>query len=79
MKKHLTDNDAIFKKPTFWLEPEEYSKICSEINRLYYTQYQNKYIAVHTSFGNDGIAYVYWFENYGFDNYNIFLRVKDKH
>ncbi len=68
-----------FSRDTFWLEPEEYSKIYSEINQLYDSVYRDKDIALHPSYGIDGIAYIYWFENHGFNDYNIFLRVADDH
>jgi len=68
-----------FSKQAFWLSYSEYSKIYSEINQLYYTIYIGKTICAHTSFGIDGKAYVYWFENHGFNNYNIYLRVIDNH
>lgn len=75
-----TDNSGKpFSRPSFWLEPEEYGKICSEINQIYEAQYKYKNIAAHTSFGIDGKPYVYWFENHGFDEYNIFFRVLDDH
>ncbi len=47
--------------------------------QIYYAKYEGKRIATHVSFGIDGNAYVYWFENAGFDNYNIILRVEDDH
>lgn len=50
-----------FSKPNFWLNPKEYAKICSEINRKYYSMYENQSICAHVSFGLDGVAYVYWF------------------
>ena len=68
-----------FKKPSFWLNKQEYAKITSEINQIYYVQFYGKRICAHTSFGVDGVAYVYWFENGGFNNYNIYLRVIDNH
>lgn len=68
-----------FTRPTFWLEPKEYYKICSEINQIYETQYKGKRVAAHISFGIDGLSYIYYFENHGFDNYNIFMRVLDNH
>ena len=68
-----------FTKQAFWLEPAEYSKITSEINQLYSAVYEDKAIAAHTSFGIDGNAYIYWFENHGYDDYNIFMRVIDNH
>ena len=66
-------------KPAFWLNSIEYRKIYSEINQIYDVQYRDKNIAAHPSFGIDGVAYIYWFENHGFDNYNIFLRIVDNH
>ena len=65
----LDANGIPFSKPAFWLNSIEYSKIYSEINQIYDVQ----------SFGIDGVAYIYWFENHGFDNYNIFLRIVDNH
>ena len=59
---------------TLRLDSAEYSKITSEINQIYYTQYHNKPISMHTSYGMDGLAYCYWFENHGFNNYNIFAK-----
>ena len=75
----LDSNGNHYSKPTFWLNPIEYSKIYYEINRVYESQYRSKHIAAHASFGIDGKAYVYWFENHGFNDYNIFMRVKDNH
>ena len=75
----LDANGVSFTKPAFWLNPDEYWKICSEINQIYDAQYKGKLIGAHTSFGIDGRTYVYWFENHGFDNYNIYLRVVDNH
>lgn len=75
----LDANGIPFTKSAFWLKPMEYRKIYSEINQIYDAQYKGKRIAAHTSFGIDGKAYVYWFENHGFDNYNIYLRVVDNH
>ena len=68
-----------FSQPEFWLEPNEYAKICSEINQIYDVQYKGKRIGAHASFGIDGEAYIYWFENHGFNDYNIYLRVADEH
>ena len=68
-----------FSKPAFLLDFREYSKIISEINQIYEVQYKGKRIAAHTSFGIDGIAYIYYFENHGFDDYNIYNRVIDNH
>ena len=75
----LDANGVPFTQPVFWLHPVEYRKICSEINQVFDVQYKGKTIAAHPSFGIDGKAYVYWFENHGFDNYNIYLRRLDIH
>ena len=72
-------DDNSYSRQTFWLEPKEYSKIVSEINNLYDSVYKGKRLATHTSFGIDGIAYIYWFENHGFNNYNIYFRTIDNH
>lgn len=68
-----------FLKPTFWLEKKEYGKIVGEINLIYYAQYADNLICAHASFGMDGLVYVYWFENHGFNDYNFFMRVRDNH
>lgn len=78
-KPPIDSKGVFYTKPSFWLNPKEYAKIRSEINQIYEIQYKNKQIAAHTSFGIDGKAYVYWFENHGFDEYNIFLVVRDFH
>ncbi len=36
MKKAARDANGLpFSKPSFWLNPVEYRKICSEINQVY--------------------------------------------
>ena len=72
-------NGVPFMMPSFWLERMEYSKIFSEINQLYEVQYKGNLICAHTSFGIDGRAYVYWFENHGFGEYNIYSRTYEEH
>lgn len=81
-KDVLLPKDAdgkMFLMPSFWLEANEYRKVTSEINQLYKSRYKGKQIATHVSFGIDGRPYVYWFENHGFNNYNIYMRVIDNH
>ena len=73
------ENGVSFSKPVILLDYREYRKIISEINNSYDVKFKGKKICTHTSFGIDGIAYVYWFENHGFNSYNIFLRVVDEH
>ena len=65
----------MFNFRTFNLEPAEYAKIRSEINTNY-GKYKGKRLAVHASYGIDDNAYLYYFENEGFDNYNIYMRVE---
>ncbi|MEE3482119.1 MAG: hypothetical protein VZQ80_09065 [Lachnospiraceae bacterium] len=73
----LDANGYPFERPSFWLEPQEYGKIISEINALYNSQYKGSQYCAHLSFGIDGVGYVYFFENHGFNNYNIYQRVVD--
>lgn len=78
--KILLDTKGVpFIYPSFWLNPLEYKKIYSEINNVYEAQYKEKPLATHVSFGVDGRAYVYWFENRRFNDYNFYLRVLDEH
>lgn len=60
---------------TFNLNPVEYAKICSEINTNY-AKYNGMAFAVHASYGVDNKAYWYYFENHGYNNYNIYMRVE---
>ena len=59
---------------TFLLSKKEYAKICGEINSNY-SKYENKPFAIHSSYGVDNKAYWYFFENHGYDNYNIYMRI----
>ncbi|MCR5487997.1 MAG: hypothetical protein K6F35_10835 [Lachnospiraceae bacterium] len=59
----------------FILSGAEWAKICGEINTNY-EKYRGKEMAVHLSYGIDDSAYAYYFENHGFDDYNIYSRVK---
>ena len=55
---------------TFTLDKREYAKICSEINTNY-GKYEGKTYAIHSSYGVNNRAYWYFFENHGFNDYNI--------
>lgn len=61
----------IFLFKTYYLEPNEYGKIVSEINTNY-EKYRNKPFAIHMSYDWNGEPYWYYFENHGFYNYNIY-------
>jgi len=58
----------------FILNPSEYAKICSEINTNY-NKYDGKPFAIHMSYGTDAAAYWYYFENHGYNDYNIYMRI----
>lgn len=60
---------------TFYLCPTEYAKIVSEVNTSY-GKYDGKKLAIHASFGVDNRAYWYYFENHGYNKYNIYMRVE---
>ncbi len=57
------------------LDYREYAKIISEINSNY-SLYKDEAFAVHCSLGIDDCYYVYFFENHGFDDYNIVEKFK---
>ncbi len=63
-------NGIPFDFPTCYLDHAEYAKIISEINTNY-ALYRNKPFAMHYSVGIDGCYYVYFFENHGYNDYNI--------
>ena len=61
---------------------EEALLIYNQLDRLkiideYYSKYMGKSIAAHCSYGIDGVPYVYWFENHGFNDYRIIIREVD--
>ena len=57
------------------LDWKEKEKIRSEINTSY-RRYNGVSIGVHVSYGLDDKAYEYYFENHGFDDINIFMRME---
>ena len=59
-----------FEFPTYFLESDEYAKIISEINSNY-DKYKGKQIAVHYSYDLLYGSYKYFFENHGYNDYNI--------
>ena len=69
----LDSNGTPFIFPAIILDADEYSKIIHEINSVY-NKYRGNYINLHISFDDKGKCYVYYFENRGFDDYNIFER-----
>lgn len=73
--QHLFDEDGVqFSEDTFYLSKSEYAKIISEIN-TYYKVYEGERYSIHESFGVDGVPYLYYFENHGYNKYNIYNRV----
>ena len=71
-KYPLDANGNPFKYPTFILDTGEYAKIYNEINTNY-SKFEGKEKCVHLSYYGEK-AYMYYFENHGFDNYNIYMR-----
>ncbi|MBR1816699.1 MAG: hypothetical protein IJ763_08360 [Lachnospiraceae bacterium] len=57
--RHLDDNGLPYLYPEYWLNPDEYKKLYSEINSIYEVQYKNKPICAHPSFDKDGSSYIY--------------------
>jgi len=67
-------NRKPFMFPTYRLDKQEYAKIISEINQKY-DVYKDALYGIHYSLGLDNRYYVYFFENHGFDEYNIYGKV----
>ncbi len=67
--------EFIFK--TFILNKQEYAKIISEINTNYMSKYVGKPFPIHISheIGIESKAYMYYFENHGYNNYNIYMKI----
>ena len=59
-----------YEYPTCRLDAREYAKIIHEINSNY-ELYKDKPYPVHYSVGIDNHYYAYFFENHGFNDYNI--------
>ena len=58
-----------------WLEIE---KIRHEINTNY-IKYKGLRVIAHPSVGLDNIYYIYYVENFGFDNFNLLGRAQNLH
>ena len=64
-----------FTKPNYWLPPEEYKQITSEINKAYKEMYEGEPLCQHYSCSEYDLQYwKYSFENHGFDDYNIYKK-----
>ena len=64
-----------FEYDAVYLEWREAEKIRTEINTNY-SRYCGKVYCIHVSYGLDCRAYKYYFENHGFDDINIYLRIE---
>ena len=73
MKKRYDTHGNCFTFPAYELPKEEYSKIVSEINTNF-SLYKTEHFAVHFTVGIDKYYYAYYFENHGFDDYNIYAK-----
>lgn len=65
-------NEPFIHKP-YSLSFEEKSKIEHEINTNY-SKYNGQEFCVHYSYGLNNKSYKYFFENHGYNNYNIYSR-----
>ena len=61
---------------TYYLDKAEYAKIMSQINTNYFDLYEGKRFCAHYSLGTDDRYYIYYFENYGYNNYNIVEKIE---
>lgn len=69
----LDSSGVPFRYPSALISMAEKEKIRHEVNTNY-VKYQNKRLCVHMSYGLDNRAYIYYFENRGFDDINIYER-----
>ena len=69
----LDSNGKPFEFPLYYLDTKEYGKIISEINSNF-PKYEGKRIAVHYSHDPEYNAYKYYFENHGYNDYNIYAK-----
>ncbi|MBO4420308.1 MAG: hypothetical protein J5783_00600 [Lachnospiraceae bacterium] len=67
MKKFVFD--------TYYLNSREYAKIISEINTNY-GKYEGLWFCVHNSYDVHGSACRYYFENRGYNDYNIYAKIE---
>ena len=55
------------------LDPSEYARIISEINTNY-SLFENQEFCSHNSYDIGTGAYTYFFENHGYNDYNIIAK-----
>lgn len=66
------------KRKTYWLDPQEYAEVYDGINSEWHIKYQGKRTPIHTMYDEEHQLWKhYYFENYGFNNYNIYDVVID--
>ena len=70
--RNIDSKGIPFSFPTYLLSPKEYGKIVSEIN-TYYQRYKDKRFGAHISQDLEGRTCWYFFENHGYNDYNIFM------
>lgn len=76
MRRYSVDKNGFpFELPEAQIDWREKEKIRSEINTNY-DKYVGKPYAIHYSYGIDDKPYIYYFENRGFDDINIYKRRK---
>ena len=59
---------------TLYLKPAEYAKIYSEINTNYF-KYIGHLNCIHRSYDDEGNPCRYYFENHGFNKYNVYAKI----
>ena len=64
-------NGNPFAFPRLILDEREVSKVFHEINNLYHSKYKGKRFAMHRTLDLQSNYCIYYFENHGFNDYNI--------
>lgn len=59
------------------ISSKEIEKVIHEINNVYFVKYQNKKFCIHRTIDIHNHYCLYYFENYGFDNYVFIDKIYD--
>ena len=67
------DYGNMYEFPRLEIDAREAAKIVHEINTNF-KKYEHDGLGVHYSYARDNRCYAYYFENHGFNNYNIYAK-----
>lgn len=70
-------NGIPFRFSSLDLDDAEISKVCHEINTVYFVKYQNKKLIMHRTMDSQKFWCIYFVENRGYGDYNIIEKYYD--